>query len=86
MDRALIAQNQELKTALNFEASVRRITDKIRDTLDETYCLRVATQELATVLHLSSCQIELYDAEQKTATIAHEYNVSLPSSQEKQGR
>ena len=81
MDRALIAQNRELKTALDFEASVRKITDKIRDTLDETYCLRVATQELATVLHLSSCQIELYDAEQKTATIAHEYNVSLPSSQ-----
>jgi len=81
MGRALVTQNRELKKALDFEASVRRITEKIRDSLDETYCLRVATEELATVLNLSGCQIELYDAEQKTATIAHEYNVSLPLCQ-----
>jgi len=81
MGRALVAQNRELKKALDFEASVRKITDKIRDSLDETYCLRVATQELATVLNLSGCQIELYDAEQKMATIVHEYNVSLPQCQ-----
>ena len=80
MDRALVVQNRELKNALEFEASVRRIANKIRDTLDETYCLRVATKELATVLHLSSCQIELYDAKQKTATIAHEHSVSIPQS------
>ena len=81
MGRALVTQNRELKTALDFEASVRKITDKIRDSLDETYCLRVATKELATVLNLSGCQIELYDAEQKMATIVHEYNVSLPQCQ-----
>ncbi|MEL6928432.1 MAG: response regulator [Cyanobacteria bacterium J06600_6] len=81
MGRALVAQNRELTKALDFEASVRRITEKIRDSLDETYCLRVATKELATVLNLSGCQIELYDESQKTATIAHEYNVSLPLCQ-----
>ena len=81
MGRALIAQNRDLTKALDFEASVRKITAKIRDSLDETYCLRIATKELATVLNLSGCQIELYDAEQKTATIAHEYNVSLPLCQ-----
>ena len=81
MGRALVAQNKELKQALDFEASVRRITDKIRNTLDETYCLRVATEELATVLRLSGCQIELYDAQQQTATVAYEYSVTLPQSQ-----
>ena len=81
MSRALAAQNQELKQALDFEASVRRITDKIRNTLDETYCLRVATEELATVLCLSGCQIELYDTQQQTATVVYEYSATLPQSQ-----
>jgi signal transduction histidine kinase/DNA-binding response OmpR family regulator len=79
--RALAVQNQELRQALDFEALVRRITDKVRDSLDETYCLRVATEEVATVLHLSGCQIELYDAQQQTATIAHEYSITLPHCQ-----
>ena len=78
---ALAVKNQELQQALNFEALIKRITDKIRDSLDETYCLRVATEELATVLHLSSCQVELYDSEQKTATIVYEHNNTLPQCQ-----
>ncbi|MEL6580533.1 MAG: response regulator [Cyanobacteria bacterium J06621_12] len=81
MSQALAAQNKELKQALDFEALVRRITDKVRDSLDETYCLRVATEELATVLHLSGCQIELYDDQQQTATIAYEYSATLPLCQ-----
>ncbi|MGL5832654.1 MAG: response regulator [Waterburya sp.] len=81
MGRALAQQNKELQQALDFEALVRRITDKVRDSLDETHCLRVATEELATVLHLSGCQIELYDPQQQTATIAHEYSLTLPLCQ-----
>ena len=81
MGRALVAQNKELKQALDFEALVKRITDKVRDSLDETYCLRVATEELATVLNLSGCQIELYDPQQQTATIVHEYSLTLPQCQ-----
>lgn len=81
MRRALAQQNKELQQALDFEALVRRITDKVRDSLDETHCLRVATEELATVLHLSGCQIELYDPQQQTATIAHEYSLTLPLCQ-----
>ena len=79
MSRALASQNQKLKQALDFEALVKRITDKIRDSLDENYCLRVATEELATVLNLSGCQIELYDESPKTATVVHEYSQTLPS-------
>lgn len=77
----LAAQNQELQRALNFEALVRRITNKIRDSLDESYILRTATQELGEVLHLSSCQIELYDSEQIKATIAYEHSITLPQCQ-----
>jgi DNA-binding response OmpR family regulator len=78
MGRALAQQNRELQQALDFEALVKRITDKVRDSLDETYCLRVATEELAMVLRLSSCQIELYDLQQQTVTIAYESSLTLP--------
>ena len=81
MRHALAVRNRELQQALNFEALIKRITDKIRDSLDETYCLRVATEELATVLNLSSCQVELYNPQKTTATIVYEHNNSLPQCQ-----
>ena len=81
MRYALAVKNQELQQALNFEALIKRITDKIRDSLDETYCLRVATEELATALNLSGCQVELYDPHKTTATIVYEHNNSLPQCQ-----
>lgn len=79
MGRALAAQNKELQQALDFEALIRRITDKVRDSLDEAYCLRIATEEIATVLKLGSCQVELYDFERVEATIAYEHNPTLPN-------
>ena len=81
MRHVLSIQNRELRQTINFEASVRRITDKIRDSLNETYCLQIATKELATVLNLGSCQVELYNLEQTTATIVREYSVTLPACQ-----
>jgi len=81
MGRTLAAQNRKLKQTLDFKASVQRITDKIRDSLDESYSLQTATEELARVLRLSSCQIELYNSQQSTATIAYEYTTTLPQCQ-----
>ncbi len=81
MARALATKNEELQQALDFEALIRRITDKVRDSLDEASCLNIATKELATLLNLSSCQIELYDSEQVNATIAYEHSPTLPKSQ-----
>ncbi len=79
--QTLAKQNQELQQARDFEAVIRGATEKIRDSLDEKQILETATQELAVVLDLSSCQIELYDSEQTTATIAYEYTATFPSSQ-----
>ncbi|MDY6899291.1 MAG: response regulator, partial [Cyanobacteriota bacterium] len=81
MRSTLAKQNQELKQRLDFEALQRRITDKLRDSLNESQILQTATQELAEVLELSSCQIELYDLQQVTATIAYEHSITLPQSQ-----
>ncbi len=80
MRQTLAIKNQELQQRLNFEALVRRITDKLRDSLEEQKILETATQELAEVLDLASCQIELYDSEKITATIAYEHSTTLPPS------
>ncbi|MEM7556380.1 MAG: response regulator, partial [Cyanobacteria bacterium P01_A01_bin.84] len=81
MRQTLAKQNQELKQRLDFEAVLRRITDKLRDSLNESQILQTAAQELAEVLELGSCQIELYDSEQTIATIAYEHSITLPKSQ-----
>ena len=81
MRRTLASQNRELQQSLNFEAVVRRITDRLRDSLDESHILETATQELVEALDLSSCQIEFYDLEKASATIAYEHTVTLPQSQ-----
>ncbi|MEO1429972.1 MAG: response regulator [Cyanobacteria bacterium J06633_8] len=81
MRSTLALQNQELKQRLDFQALQRRITDKLRDSLNESQILETATQELAEVLELGSCQIELYNSQQTTATIAYEHSITLPQSQ-----
>ena len=79
--QTLTKQNQKLQQAWDFETVVRHATEKIRDSLDESQILVTATQELAEVLELSSCQIELYNSKQTTATVAYEHTLTLPQSQ-----
>lgn len=63
----------QLQKALDFEALLKRITDRVRDSLDEQQILQTAVQELATGLGVYSCDAALYDLEQGTSTIAYEY-------------
>ncbi len=63
----------QLEQALNFEAVLRRITQKVRDSLDESQILQAVTQELAQVLQIHCCKVELYNPLQTIATIAYEY-------------
>jgi PAS domain S-box-containing protein len=73
--------NSQMQLILNFEAVVRRITEKIRDSLDETQLLQTVTQELAEVLKADSCQIEFYD-DCCNVAIAYEYSNSKFTCQE----
>ena len=67
----------QLQQSLNFEATLKRITDKVRDSLDEHQILQTAVQELGEGLGVSCCNAALYDLEQKISTICYEYNTSL---------
>ncbi|MCC5660690.1 GAF domain-containing protein [Nostoc sp. XA010] len=71
----------QLQQVRNFEALVRRMTEQIRDSLDETQVLQTLTQELAELLNLDRCQIELYSTCQTLVSIAYEYTTNLPQCQ-----
>ncbi|MDZ7954387.1 GAF domain-containing protein [Nostoc sp. DedQUE09] len=71
----------QLQQVRNFEALVRHMTEQIRDSLDQTQVLQTLTQELAKLLNLERCQIELYSTCQTLVTIAYEYSINLPQRQ-----
>ena len=68
----------QLQQALKFEAMLKRVTDKVRDSLDEGQILQSAVQELAQCLRVDRCNTALYNALQTTSTISYEYTSSLP--------
>ncbi|MGA7936448.1 MAG: PAS domain-containing protein [Kovacikia sp.] len=70
----------ELRRSLEFEALLKRITDNVRDSLDEDQILQTAVRELATGLEVECCNTDMYDLKQETCTIRNEYTITLPSS------
>ncbi|MEP1080062.1 caspase family protein [Leptolyngbya sp. PL-A3] len=72
IDQAAL-RTAQLQLALDFEATLKRITDSVCDSLDEGQILQHAVQELAVALHVNCCNAALYDLEQGTSTIYYEY-------------
>lgn len=62
----------QLKQLLEFEALLKRITDKVRESLDESQILQTVVKELVTELDLSCCAATLYDLNHRTARICYE--------------
>lgn len=65
-------QTAELQQSLQFEATLKRITDKVRDSLDETQILQTAVEALKQALETLSCDTGLYDLEKGISVIAYE--------------
>lgn len=70
----------QLEQVLNFEAALKQITDKVRDSLDESEILQAAVKALAEVLQLNSCNASIYDLQKRTSTIRYEYTMTVPES------
>ncbi len=81
--RASNIRTAELEEELNYEAMLKRITDKVRDSFDESQILHTAVQELVRVLGLRGCNAALYNIERATATISYEYTPDMPGTQGK---
>ena len=73
----------QLQQALKFEAMLKRITDKVRDSLDESQIFQTTVQELAQGLEVIRCNTAWYNVAQTTATVCYEYTTSLHSFQGK---
>ncbi len=78
LERKVKSRTARLEKAVQFEALIRRVTEKIRDSLDETHILQKVTQELGQILDIERCKIELYDNSQTLATIVYEYKATQP--------
>ena len=63
----------QVRKGLIYEATLKRITDKVRDSLDENQILQTALQELATALQAFYCDTAIYDTERKIIKITHEF-------------
>lgn len=66
-----------LQQAFTFEATLKRITDRVRDSLDETQILQTAVEELAQAIGVSNCNASIYNLEQQTSTIRYQYATSV---------
>ncbi|MGI0483864.1 PAS domain S-box protein [Pantanalinema rosaneae CENA516] len=83
LERQVQERTIELWQSLHFEALLKRITDKVRDSLDEQQILQTAVQELAWGVEIECCDTGIYNAEQTTSTIAYEFTKSLSPAQGK---
>lgn len=73
LERQVQERTSQLQQMLEFEAMLQRITDKVRESLDEKQILQTAVQELAVELGLSCCDAALYDLDRQTSEICYEY-------------
>ncbi len=77
LDRQVQERTAQLQQALDFEARLKRITDKVRDSLDEHQILQTAVEELAQGLQVEACDTGIYNADHTQSTIAHEVSTRL---------
>ncbi|MGI0485396.1 GAF domain-containing protein [Pantanalinema rosaneae CENA516] len=76
LEQQIQERTAQLQQARDFDALLKQITDKVRDSLDESQILQAAVQALALGLDVITCNTALYDLEQHTAIIYHEYTRS----------
>jgi signal transduction histidine kinase len=77
LERQIRARTSQLQLAYDFEATLKRITDAVRDNLEEHQILQSVLQEVAGAIGVNCCNASLYDLETRTSTVHYEYTNSL---------
>lgn len=83
LEEQVLERTAQLQRSLEFESLLKRITDKVRDSLDENQILQTAVQELAEGLGVDCCDAGIYSADRTTSTLAYEFVKHLESAQGK---
>ena len=81
LEQKVEQRTEELQTTVKFESLIRKITEKVRDSLDEPQILQTVAREIKEVLNIKRCKIELYNSDRTIATVAYEYTIEPPNCQ-----
>lgn len=73
LERQVQARTLELQQALSFEVALKRISDQVRDSLDQHKILETAVATLAEVLEVQCCDTALYSLGHATSTIRYQW-------------
>ena len=76
LESQVAERTHQLEQALEFEATLKLITDKVRDSLEEDQILQTAVRELGSVLGASSCNAAMYDLNREISAVCYEYTTS----------
>jgi len=74
LEQQVEERTTQLQQVFRYEAMITRITDKVRDSLDENQILQTAVEELVRGLEVYSCDTLLFDLEQGTLIVSHTYS------------
>jgi signal transduction histidine kinase len=83
LERQVQTRTAQLRLAYDFESTLKQITDKVRDSLDENQILESAVKALAKRLGVGCCNAAIFDIDQGTSTIRYEYAAAIPPSRGK---
>ena len=78
LETQVTERTQQLQQALDFETTLKRITDKVRDSLDEHHILQAVLHELALALGETQCQpaLSLYVHDGSTTRLRYQATAS----------
>lgn len=77
LERQIQANSVELQLAFDVEVTMKRITDKLRDSLDEIQIMQTAVQELAVVLGSKFCKAVLFEMQSGVVSVTYESERTL---------
>lgn len=84
LEQQVQERTAQLQQARQFDALLKRITDKVRDSLDEQQIMQAVVKELAIGLGALSCDTAFYDLEQQISRVRYEYaTVEVPTGVDK---
>ncbi|MFQ3615646.1 MAG: GAF domain-containing protein, partial [Cyanobacteriota bacterium] len=82
LEHQVAHRTAQLQQALEFEALLKRITDKVRDSLDETQILQGVVEEVGRGLpNILCCRTATYSPDLQRSIIGHEHTTWLPSAE-----
>ena len=82
LEQKVQQRTAQLQRTLNYEAISKRITERVRTSLDESQILATIVRELAEALELDRCHTGIYDLARSTSKITYEYSPVLPAISE----